>query len=103
MQEDLLENNHNSCNYPAKIPLMSSKDEAGILDIINANKQVFEPFDDFIDSLLYYIAHSDAFSRQENDQVQQEWLDTGSDLAFKTPADDVVVIDNNYAISHASN
>ena len=27
LQEDLLENNHSSCNYPATIPLMSSKEK----------------------------------------------------------------------------
>ena len=49
------------------------------------------------------IAHNDAYSGQENDQVQQELLYTVSDLAFKDPADDAVVIDNNYAISNNSN
>ena len=49
------------------------------------------------------IAHNDAFSGQENDQVQQELLDTVSDLAFENPADDAVAIDNNYAISNKSN
>ena len=76
--------------------------EAGILDIINAKKQVFEPFGDFVDSDLLHmptnIAHNDAFSGQENDQVQQ---DTVSD--FEDPADDAVVIDNNYAISNNYN
>ena len=111
-QEDLLENNHSSCNCPATIPLLSSKEkskcrkvkavfryhvpnrhkypekyahhllfmyypfpneqdlkafnsgmytekltEAGILDIINANKQVFEPFGDLVDSALLHYAY----------------------------------------------
>ena len=81
--------------------------EAGIIDIINANKQVFEPFGDLVDSALLpmrtSIAHNHAFSGQENDQVQQELLDTVSDLVFKDPADDAVVINNNYAISNISN
>ena len=38
------------------------------------------------------------FPGQENDQVQQEWLDTVNDLAFEDRADDAVVIDNNYAV-----
>ena len=141
LQEDLLENNHSSCNYSATIPLMSAKEnlkcrkvkavlryhvpnrqkypekyahhllfmyypfrneqdlkaensgmyteklnEAGILDIINANKHVFKPFGDLVDSALLHkrtnIAHNDAFSEQENDKLQQELLDTVSDLAF---------------------
>ena len=49
--------------------------EAGILDISNENKQVFEPFCDLVDSALLHmrtnIAHNGAFSGQENEQVQQ--------------------------------
>ena len=58
--------------------------EPGIIDIINANKQVFEHFGDMVDfSLLHFrtnIARNDAYSEQENDQLQQELLDTVNNL-----------------------
>ena len=42
------------------------------LILINANKQVFEPFGDLVDSALLHmrtnIADNDAFSGQENDK-----------------------------------
>ena len=31
--------------------------EAGILDIINSNKQVFEPFGDLVDSALLHLGN----------------------------------------------
>ena len=74
---------------------------------MRTNKYLIEPFGDLVDHALLYmrtnIAHNDAFSGQENDQVQQELLDIVSDLAFEDPADDAIVIDNKYAISNNSN
>ena len=49
--------------------------EGRILAIINANKQVFQPFGDLVDSALLHmptnIAHNDAFSVQENVQYNK--------------------------------
>ena len=47
--------------------------EPGVLDIINANKQMFEPFSDLVDSALTdlrsNITRCDANAQQENDDV----------------------------------
>ena len=59
--------------------------EPGVIDVINRNKQVFEPYADLVESALLNLRtnlayNQDSYSNQENDQVEK-LLDTANDLA----------------------
>ena len=73
--------------------------EPGIIDIVNRNKQVFEPYGDLVESALLNMRtnlarNQDSYANQENDQVD-ELLDTANALASEDPADDAVILDDN--------
>ena len=73
--------------------------EPGILDIVNRNKQVFEPYGELVESALLNLrtnlaSSHDSHRDQENDEVD-ELLQTANDLISEDPAEDAVVLDNN--------
>ena len=58
--------------------------EPGVMDIINRNRSLMEPFIEIVEEALANVtAHlttSDAFSQQENDEVQVELVSSANDL-----------------------
>ena len=154
LQESLSEENQTTCNYPATLPLMNSKEklkcrlvkaisryylpnrhkdpekyahhilfmfspfrneevlkssntgtyseklqEPGILDIVNQNKQIFEPYGDLVDSALLNLhtnltPNHDSFANQENDEVE-DIIDAANTLLNpEDPSDDAVIFDD---------
>ena len=73
--------------------------EPGVLDVINRNKSNMEPYCEVVDqalsNLTLEVTNPDAFSRQENDEVQQELANVATDLLLDEPvADDAVIFDD---------
>ena len=58
--------------------------EPGVMDIINRNRSVMEPFSEIVEealaNLTAHLTNLDAFSQQENDEVQAELASTANDL-----------------------
>ena len=71
--------------------------EPGVIDIINRNKQVFEPYGNLVESALLNLrtnlaSNQDSYANQENDEVE-ELLETVNALA-EDPTEDAVVLDD---------
>ena len=71
--------------------------EPGVIDIINKNKQVFEPYGNLVESALLNLrtnlaSNQDSYANQENDEVE-ELLETVNALAEDPTEDDVVLDD----------
>ena len=58
--------------------------ELGVMDIINRNRSIMEPFSEIVEealaNLIVHLPNPDAFSQQENDEVQAELASTANDL-----------------------
>ena len=58
--------------------------ELGVMDIINRNRSIMEPFSEIVEealaNLTAHLTNPDAFSQQENDEVQAELASTANDL-----------------------
>ena len=72
--------------------------EAGVIDVINRNKLVFEPYGDLVEAALLSLrtnlaSNQDSYSNQGNDQVE-ELLNTANDLASEDPADDSIILND---------
>ena len=75
--------------------------EPGIIDIVNRNKQIFEPYGDLVDSALLNLRtshHRDAFSQQENDEVEEQLITTANDLESENPNNDAVILGDIHAV-----
>ena len=69
----------NSGTYSEKLQ------EPGVIDIVNRNKQIFEPFGDLVESALLnlrtnLISNQDSHGDQENDEVVDELLQNANTL-----------------------
>ena len=77
--------------------------EPSVMDLINRNKNIFEPYGDLVDSALLnlhtsLLTNQDAFSQQENDQVENELLSTSNEIESEDPsADAIILADNHFA------
>ena len=78
--------------------------EPGVLDTVNRNKQIFEPYGDLVDTALLNLRanlnNRDDYSQQENDEVQEQLLATANYLESEDPADDAVTLGDSYLPSH---
>ena len=88
-EQDLMSDN--SGTYCEKLQ------EPGVIDIINRNKQVFEPYGNLVESALLNLrtnlaSNQDSYANQENDEVE-ELLETVNALA-EDPTEDAVVLDD---------
>ena len=75
--------------------------EPGIIDIVNRNKHIFEPYGDLVDSALLNVRTShnpDAFLQQENDEVEEQLINTANDLESENPNNDAVILDDIHAV-----
>ena len=77
--------------------------EPNILDIININKQIFEPYGDLVDSALLnlrtnLIRNRDAFSQQEDDEVEEQLLTTANNLESEDPTNGAVILGDVYTV-----
>ena len=58
--------------------------EPGVMDIINRNRSVMEPFSEIVEealaNLTAHLTNPDAFSQQENDEVQAALASTANEL-----------------------
>ena len=58
--------------------------EHGVIDIINRKRSIMEPFSEIVEealaNLTAHLTNPDAFSQQENDEVQAELASTANDL-----------------------
>ena len=58
--------------------------ELGVMDIINRNRSIMEPFSEIVEealaNLTAHLTSPDAFSQQENDEVQAELASNANDL-----------------------
>ena len=75
--------------------------EPGVLNVVNRNKQIFEPFGDLVDTAMLnrrtdLAHHQDSYAQQENDEIEEELLNTANDLPSEDPADDAVVLNDSY-------
>ena len=82
----------NTATYSEKLQ------EPGVLDIINRNKQVFEPYGDLVESALLNLHtnltfNQDSFADQENGQVEQ-LLEAADNLESEDPSEDAVILDD---------
>ena len=71
--------------------------EPGVMDIINRNKAIMEPFGEIVDQALSNlrsdVANSDSFSQQENDEGQAELAAVINDmLEDESFTDDTVLL-----------
>ena len=74
--------------------------EPGVMDIINRNKGIMEPFGEIFDQALSYlrsdVTNPDSFSQQENDEVQAELAALINDmLEDGSFTDDAVLLDDS--------
>ena len=74
--------------------------EPGVMDIINKNKGIMEPFGEIVDQALSYlcsdVTNPDSFSQQENDEVQAELVALINDmLEDGSFTDDAVLLDDS--------
>ena len=58
--------------------------EPGVLDTINRNRQIMEPFSSLVNEALLNLSEgvstsNDGFSQQENDEVEEELQNTAND------------------------
>ena len=77
--------------------------EPGIIDIVNRNKQVFEPYGDLVESALVNLqtnlaSNQDSYGNQENDKVEG-LLETANTLTSEDPSEDSVILDDTCAPS----
>ena len=70
--------------------------EPGVLDVINRNKAMMEPFSDVVDeALLNLQSNLDDFPQQESDKNQEEIVLTVNDLLDnENPSDGAVLLDD---------
>ena len=86
----------NSGTYSEKLQ------EPGVTDIVNRNKQIFEPFGDLVESALSnlrtnLISNQDSHGDQENDEVVDELLQAANTLTSEgseDPAEDAVILND---------
>ena len=76
--------------------------EPGVIDIINTNKQIFEPCGDLFESALLNLrtnlpCNQDSFANQEYDEVE-ELLNTANNLASEDPTEDAVILNDTCVI-----
>ena len=74
--------------------------EPGVMDIINKNKGIMEPFGEIVDQALSYLCsdvrNPDSFSQQKNDEVQAELAALISDMLENGSfTDDAVLLDDS--------
>ena len=74
--------------------------EPGVMDIINRNEGIMEPFGEIFDQALSYlrsdVTNPDSFSQQENDEVQAELAALTNDmLEDGSFTDDAVLLDDS--------
>ena len=78
--------------------------EPGILEVVNRNKLIFEPHGDLVDTALLNLRtdllhNSDAYSNQENDQVQT-LLNNQVESDNEDPTNDAVVLADTFTVSN---
>ena len=86
----------NSGTYSEKLQ------ELGVIDIVNRNKQIFEPFGDLVESALLNLrtnlsSNQDSHGVQENDEVVDILLQTANTLTSEgseDPAEDAVILND---------
>ena len=77
--------------------------EPGVLDVVNRNKQIFEPYGDLVDSALLNLRASrnsqDAFAEQENDEVQEQLLSDTNDLESEDPSNNAIILEDTNSVA----
>jgi len=73
--------------------------EPGVIEVINRNKAVMEPYSEMVDQALSNLSSAvtnpDAFSQQENDEVQADIANVAGDLLEdESLSDDAVILDD---------